>query len=634
MTGRREPPVRLPLDAFIGDDSHIVLPYRPLREPNGLPSKNATWGPGSTYPRVERGNSSGTKKAIQEEWVSSQEGVSLVANMFLGVLSATTSSLKWGLLILKAWNIVLALSDLTNFACSTRVGQPAPNLLGSWVCQPLQPYKTWDTFKSLEMQVLVYGNQLKGAFTMIGQVHDLLGINIGAGRDLVLHGAEATIVLELTSDPGSLNPSSTLDYELESATNIFADPPILGECWRFPGRYGHVGIQLRHPANITAMSLVYPLREHLSKGMASEAPKSVRVWGLPLGTGMAGCLKAPSYVQHHQLSYFAHSRSLPQHLQPEDQLQLIAESRYDIRSSRLRQVFPVEFTACAPLYSTLVIEVLDNWDGTDTCVYHIGIHGESGVQSSCFVRYKGESALFSVLFQSPDSTIRTVTFKEGLTIPERPRRSAASHHRKRRAIKRCETEIVEDDYLIERQRDAMKKDEEMKVRDARMLQAAIKVVEEAGTCKICTFFMRKPYMLECGHTFCGECIQRSFEYSLLDNLLPLKDADHYNHEEKDCQSVPTSDTGLEELLECLDDHGRAPAEIFRYPCPSYFCDRKTRKVPAVNYTLRRALEELLLSLGDRYTPEVSETADSIVADSFGCLILTDKTWKKMGITIL
>lgn len=137
-----------------------------------------------------------------------------------------------------------------------------------------------------------------------------------------------------------------------------------------------------------------------------------------------------------------------------------------------------------------------------------------------------------------------------------------------------------------------------------MLQAGIRVVEATGTCKICTF--------------CGECLLTVFETSLLDNLRRSMqhDGSHHNHEEGQCQSLPKSKEEMEELLDYIDLHDQQAVDIFRHPCPSYFCEMKTRKAPVVNYALRDTLEYMIQPLEGRFEPEVSETAGTVVRRSF------------------
>ena len=126
------------------------------------------------------------------------------------------------------------------------------------------------------------GRHLKELVASVGRLRDYLGVDTGAGRDLTLHGATAHILPELTtpSKPSSGWPffrHSYPEHDHHSSLNIFEDPPVVGQCWRFPGHQGFAGIWLEEPVNVTAISVVYPLHEQLSTAMILEAPRLIRV---------------------------------------------------------------------------------------------------------------------------------------------------------------------------------------------------------------------------------------------------------------------------------------------------------------------------------------------------------------------
>ncbi|KAF6740912.1 hypothetical protein DFP72DRAFT_766985, partial [Ephemerocybe angulata] len=153
------------------------------------------------------------------------------------------------------------------------------------------------------------------------------------------------------------------------------DPPILGQCWRFPGSAGYIGIRLHTAANLTAVSLGYPPREQLSRSMSFEAPKLLKLWGLPANQLEAACSASSDHKR--PISDFSGSRNLPERLSGDDALYLLTEMRYAMDSPRLRQVFPVGREACTPSsYILVVVEVVENWGAEETCVYSIGLHGD------------------------------------------------------------------------------------------------------------------------------------------------------------------------------------------------------------------------------------------------------------------
>ncbi|KAF5328934.1 hypothetical protein D9611_013503 [Ephemerocybe angulata] len=165
--------------------------------------------------------------------------------------------------------------------------------------------------------------------------------------------------------------------------------------------------------------------------------------------------------------------------------------------------------------------------------------------------------------------------------------------------------------------------------DNAMLDDIVDAVERAGSCEICTWFMRTPYVLECGHSFCGSCLRTVFERSLLQNLRPLGLDDHDTHDWDECQTIPVDDFGVERLIECVEEHKVEAIDVFTHPCP--FCKTAVRRPPPINYALRESLNEAVVSFEGRFSPQWLNSVDTDNGEvNLERLFLTRKTCKKLG----
>ncbi|KAJ3507879.1 hypothetical protein NMY22_g16798 [Coprinellus aureogranulatus] len=345
--------VYLPIDAFLADDCGIVLPRSNTAQEPSNPSR-----------------------ALERRTHNIARNNPRVVRSFTRLVSAVW---RWVLAFLQAWNIALALSDICNLACSTVYGA-APGQLNPSSCRQVLPFRTRtrNVFVSREPQLILHGQQLTDITAIIRRMNDHLGVDTRADRDLTLHGATAHILPELTTPSEWRSPgwfkSAILEFDQASAHNVFQDPPVVGQCWRFSGHQGFAAIQLEEPANITAISLVSPLREHLSTAMTLEAPRSVRVWAVSDAeerTSNTNCLN-----ERRPLSDFAGSGDVPVPHTSKSLAVLLKEFTYSIHLPQVRQLFELAHSSCniGP-FSVVIIEIMDNWGADATCVYHVGVHG-------------------------------------------------------------------------------------------------------------------------------------------------------------------------------------------------------------------------------------------------------------------
>ncbi|EAU81114.2 hypothetical protein CC1G_09756 [Coprinopsis cinerea okayama7 len=180
------------------------------------------------------------------------------------------------------------------------------------VCIPLEILPGFGPFFRLQHRLAQMSGKIDDMQYKLSRLEDQLPLDFH-NRDFALWGLGAQVIPELTSrDEGDANAV------LPSA--VLDDPPLLGECWEFMGRRGQIGIQLSDAANITAMSLSQPFDESV--------------------------------------------------------LVPLVHAHYNATSPQSRQIFAVTSPVAKVVrFDIVVVEVLDNWGGESTCLYHIGVHG-------------------------------------------------------------------------------------------------------------------------------------------------------------------------------------------------------------------------------------------------------------------
>ncbi|KAF6741264.1 hypothetical protein DFP72DRAFT_862770 [Ephemerocybe angulata] len=139
--------------------------------------------------------------------------------------------------------------------------------------------------------------------------------------------------------------------------------------------------------------------------------------------------------------------------------------------------------------------------------------------------------------------------------------------------------------------------------DEKVLKAALTVIEESGSCRVCFGYMVEPYI------FCSSCLGRLFEMELGKKLIVFKYKEHERHAQDVCQKIPKSVDQLARLIRCLRLHNISlpeRADFFQYTCPT--CRVKSGICPARNYGLQDTLQAVAESLHGRHDlpPPASE----------------------------
>ena len=147
-----------------------------------------------------------------------------------------------------------------------------------------------------------------------------------------------------------------------------------GRCWELDGAHGQVGILLAEhvrPSHITV--------DHVPRGIArstTQAPRHMRVWG-----ALDGRINHDRYDPR----LFANSnvRSDGPLIPHTYQFVHLADIEYDITASWHAQTFPVDAHVqdMQLSFGVVVVEFLDNWGSSTSCIYRIRIHGEAYARS-------------------------------------------------------------------------------------------------------------------------------------------------------------------------------------------------------------------------------------------------------------
>ncbi|TEB28531.1 hypothetical protein FA13DRAFT_1793996 [Coprinellus micaceus] len=348
----------LPIEAFLGNDSGVLIE--------------------SSIQTLKHREDGGTS--------TEHEGHLYTWQLFAALLGALLYISK---MLVQLLVLALILREAANFGCLEIQSRWVPTSLPPRLCQPIFSMYTsttsdWPTMKTRALGISHRASILTAKW--VSTMEDLLEALFNKGENAGFHEVEIRIVLGLTtpspppswwSIQGPLNPDSPVEFDQRSAFDMLADPPVFGQCWKFPGHSAHVGIQLRKPASIASILLAYPRPEQLSRSTLQHLPKRFQVWGHPAKatSRVADCQKDSDKTK--RLSEFITSEELPPSILRDDVVCLLLEGQLSTERLDARHIFPVRSPGrVRQAYDVVVFEVLSNWGAASTWVYHLAIHTE------------------------------------------------------------------------------------------------------------------------------------------------------------------------------------------------------------------------------------------------------------------
>jgi hypothetical protein len=162
---------------------------------------------------------------------------------------------------------------------------------------------------------------------------------------------------------------SLLHFPRNSPSFSLTQSLQMNSCWCFTGSSGQLGIVLAELLLITHITI-----DHIPKDFTSNiqrAPHNVTIWGVV--DGEENSRKARSLVYPAESS-----RRAPTYAGGLSFIEL-AHVQYDIHASNYIQTFPIshDIRKTGIHFGIVVAEIIDNWGGDSTCLYHVQVHGET-----------------------------------------------------------------------------------------------------------------------------------------------------------------------------------------------------------------------------------------------------------------
>jgi hypothetical protein len=237
---------------------------------------------------------------------------------------------------------------------------------------------SWELFEALSTRV----SELEGLMSSElceGLVQHYFNDRIGR-RDFALRTGGSLVIDGLTtqtSEPASYHPFWSLfnfgsrDHRRNLPDIALTHNPQLAFCWKVDAPHGQLGISLPEPVLITHITI-----DHISRDFTSHidfAPRTVYVWGVLDGDDN---LRQILTQRGGEVASVLSSRQEPAIT---GGLLFIPLVRlvYDIYAANHVQTFPVirEVAEQHIEFKEVVVEFVDNWGGSSTCLHRVRIHG-------------------------------------------------------------------------------------------------------------------------------------------------------------------------------------------------------------------------------------------------------------------
>ncbi|KAI9056717.1 hypothetical protein FKP32DRAFT_1556856, partial [Trametes sanguinea] len=187
-------------------------------------------------------------------------------------------------------------------------------------------------------------------------------------RDFALHADGAEVAEDLTWP----SPNSTASFGRRLPEFALQDDNHIGQCWHIAGGSGQLAILLP--------TFIYPTHisiDHIPIEVAAdigEAPKNMYVWGVV--DGKLNHARYLNLTSGHTVPSARGRLSPP--VAGNHSYVLLAALEYDIHAPSHIQTFPIDshIIYSRMYFAFIVLEIVDNWGSSSTCLYRIRIHGD------------------------------------------------------------------------------------------------------------------------------------------------------------------------------------------------------------------------------------------------------------------
>lgn len=183
--------------------------------------------------------------------------------------------------------------------------------------------------------------------------------------DHALKFSGSQVLYELTSPTfGGGNKNATPPIFMQRVTISGMPSPVAaitdyqhpGTCWPMAGKQGSLGVRLRRPVSVKAVSIDYMDYPHVIT--SKSAPADFEVWGLT----------------HKGNRFWKYPWDSLASLKEDDGKVYLGKFKYDINKASRVQTFNIQ--AKSPPIKDIVFRFLDNWGHEDyTCIYRVRVHG-------------------------------------------------------------------------------------------------------------------------------------------------------------------------------------------------------------------------------------------------------------------
>ncbi|KAH9854808.1 hypothetical protein C2E23DRAFT_725559, partial [Lenzites betulinus] len=193
--------------------------------------------------------------------------------------------------------------------------------------------------------------------------------------DYALNANGGKIFPTLTSPASEGSRQHIVPHNAYTETElVISEDMAIGRCWAAP---------IKSQIGLSTGTLIYPTHvtiEHIPRQIAIDierAPRHVVVWGVVDGLSNMRRFKRFLYTHGTQAAPLLRGRTMPP-ISSTHTFMPLAAFEYNIWGNSPTQTFPVfDSIATSQMdFGIFVVEVIDNWGGTDICLYRVQVHGK------------------------------------------------------------------------------------------------------------------------------------------------------------------------------------------------------------------------------------------------------------------